>query len=164
MKWRDYDIKIDKKIDAWILPSFSDNANLINKYAFFHEPISQQYIWYKEHPSEGSNIANYFKVVEMENEILAFFILNYFKDDHERLVLGINPMAIHPQHINQGYGTLILSDLITNTETIIGQKVEIIYAGIDEKNAISTNLFLKFGFKEAGRSPDKKFIYYELKK
>ncbi|MCJ7842301.1 GNAT family N-acetyltransferase [Lederbergia sp. NSJ-179] len=164
MKWRDYDIDLDKEIDSWILPSFSKNADLINTFAFFNEPVSKEYHWYKTHPLEMSNIADYFKVVEIDNEPIALFIFNYYKDDYGRLVLGINPMAIHPKKINKGYGTIVLADLIANTEEIMGQMVEIIYAGIDEKNIISTKVFKKFGFKEVGRTDDKEFVYYELNK
>lgn len=164
LKWRDYDPNVDKEIDSWILANFSKNAHLINKYAFFNEPASEQYHWYKEHPKEGSNIADFFKVVEINNEVIAFLILNYFRDDSERLVLGVNPIAVEPNQINKGNGTLVLTDLITNSDTIIGHKVDVFYAGIDEKNNISTKVFKNLGFKESGRSDDKEFVYYELKR
>lgn len=162
LQWRDYDLSLDKEIDSWILPSYSKNAQLINRYAFFNEPASVQYEWYKTHPFEMSNIADYFKVVKLDHMIIALLILNYFKDDNGRLVLGINPIAVNPNLINQGYGTLILSDLIANTKVVTGCEVDVIYAGIDEKNSISTKLFSKFGFKEVGRSEDKEFLYFEL--
>lgn len=163
LKWRDYDVNVDKKIDAWILKSFSENAALVNEYAFFDEPISKEYKWYKDHPLEMSNIADYFKVVEIKGETIALFIFNYFSDDDKRLVLGINPMTIHPKRMNQGYGTRILSDLVANAEEIIGHKVDVITAGIDEDNIMSTKVFTKVGFEEVGRTDDKKFVYYEWK-
>lgn len=39
LEWRDYDLSLDKEIDSWILPSYSKNAQLINRYAFFNEPL-----------------------------------------------------------------------------------------------------------------------------
>ncbi|HLT64843.1 MAG TPA: GNAT family N-acetyltransferase [Flavobacterium sp.] len=163
LKWRDYNIDKDKEIDGWILSSYSENADLINSYAFFNESVSEQYNWYMAHPFEMSNIADYFKVVEIDHKPIGLLILNYFKDDKDRLVLGINPIAINPKKINQGFGTSILSDLLINAKKIIGQKVDIFYAGIEEKNIISTKVFKKLGFQEVGRSPDdKEFVYYEL--
>ncbi|KRG11646.1 hypothetical protein ACA29_15950 [Lederbergia galactosidilytica] len=163
MKWRNYNINEDKEIDDWILSSYSENANLINSYAFFNEPVSKDYNWYKDHPFETSNIADYFKVVEIDHRPIGLLILNYFKDDQNRLVLGINPIAINPKFINQGFGTRVLSNLLMNVENIVGQKVDVFYAGIDETNRISMKVFKKLGFQEVGRSPnDNEFIYFEF--
>lgn len=164
MKWRDYDINLDRELDDWILESFSENVDLVNKYAFFNTPISKEYKWYQDHPLEMSNIADYFKIVEIEGVTVALFVFNYFRDDHERSVLGINPMTVHPKLINQGYGTHILSDLVANTEEIIGHKVDAITASIDEENIRSTKVFKKVGFKEVGITDDREFVYYEFGK
>lgn len=162
MLWRDYNVHKDQELDLWISPSYDEKAQLINQFAFFHESVSEQHKWYVEHPNEMSNIADLFKVVEINGEIIALFILNYFTDDGGRFMVGINPMVIHPKKINQGYGQRILADFMKHVETIVNGKVEVISAGIDLRNQKSTVIFKKLGFQEVGRAPDDpEFVYYE---
>lgn len=163
MLWRDYDLHMDKDLDLWVLPSYDTNVQLINRFAFFDEPVSEQFNWYLNNPNEGSNIADFFKVVEIGEETIAFFILNYYTDEKERFVVGINPIVVHPKKINKGYGQKVLREFMENVETIVKGKVDVIYAGIDRKNISSTKIFTKAGFKEVGNAPDDEdFIYYEF--
>ena len=158
MEWRNYDIKLDKDLDLWISPKFSEFSELINKYAFFNETISSQYKWYQDHPKEIGNIETYFKVVEISNLKIGLVILNYsyFQDKY---VIGINPLAINPRYINKGYGTIILNDLIHRLNEIINKPVDQIDAGIDLSNIASIKLFTNLGVKQYGASDDNLFLY-----
>jgi len=162
ISWRDYCVKTDKHLDSWILSDYSENANLLNKYALFNEPISHQYEWYQKHPYEMSNLGSYFKVAIVNNDVVSLIIINYGKDDLGRLVCGINPIIVDPNLINNGYGSFILNDFFKNAEKILNSKIDVFYAGIDEKNIVSKHIFIKFGFKQVGLSEDKEFVYYEL--
>lgn len=158
--WRDYIYKADKKLDRWIEEEYSENANLVNKYALFNEPISKIYRWYKKHPYEMSSIRSYLKVAEVDYQVIAFIILNYGMVDN-KLMCSINPFVIDPKHINKGYGSIVLKNFLENAEEILQAIIDAFDASIDKENIVAIRLFEKMGFKKIGTSPDQTFIYYE---
>lgn len=161
MKWRDYDLERDRELDSWILPSYSENAALINEFAFYDESVSEQYIWYLKNPEKLSTTEYWFKVVEIDGKVMALLILKLLYENGKN-VLSIDPIAVNPRFINQGYGTKIIKDLIENVETIIGRKVDTFHAAVEEKNILSKKVFAKLGFVEKKRSEDGEFIYLFL--
>lgn len=158
--WRDYMIEVDKKLDKWIDEEYSENAEYINKYALYNEPISKLYRWYKKHPYEMSNIRTYLKVAEIDYKVVAFVVINYGMIDNQ-YVASLNPIVIDPKLMFKGLGTKILINFFENAEEILNTKVDVFDAGIDIDNKVSIHIFEKLGFKEIGRTEDKKFIYYQ---
>jgi N-acetylglutamate synthase-like GNAT family acetyltransferase len=162
INWRDYSPESDKNLDLWIASEYHENVAAINKYAFFHEPLSKQYLWYQSNPHEMSTLRTYFKIAEMNGKPMACFILNYGINDEKKLVCGINPFVVNPNNMQKGYGNRILMNFIKHSEIIINDKIDVLFAGIDESNLIAKHIFTKNGFIKTGSSKDGKFGYYQL--
>ena len=73
---------------------------------------------------------------------------------------SINPLIIHPEYRNQGYGTRILSYIVDNIEEIIKDQVTQIYATIEESNIHSIKLFEHAGFQSASLNENFKNYYF----
>ncbi len=162
VSWRDYNPNLDTNLDDWILESYSKNAILVNNFALFNVCFSDMYVWYQDHPNEMSNIKDIIKVASIDNEVVSVVIINYYVDVEGKLILGINPMVANPKYIGQGYGSVVLGDLIQNVSKIIGDKVDCLKAGIEDINMRSLKLFKKHGFNKAHGQTKDGITEYEL--
>ncbi len=159
--WEDYDNKKHKVIDEWITMSYSFNNDEINKFALFNEPLSEVASWYESDSNNMGSLKDYVKVVLKDDQIVAFIILNLY-EENGKIVASINPIALNPQLVSKGLGTEILQELIHSHEKILGRKVDMFYAGIDEKNEKSKKLFTNAKFILKGLHEDKTFGDYYL--
>jgi L-amino acid N-acyltransferase YncA len=64
--------------------------------------------------------------------------------------------------MQKGYGNRILMNFIKHSEIIINDKIDVLFAVIDESNLITKHIFTKNGFIKTGSSKDGKFGYYQL--
>ena len=158
--WEEYDLEKHKDIDKWKDKNFSDNSDVVNKYAMFNEPLSNSYdYYYNQQKTKDVKIL----IVKEKSKYIAFVIGCFYKENWEN-VLGINPIVVNPKMLNKGYGHKILKELLNNTKEITGWDIDKYYAGIDKDNVASQKLFTDFGYKLKKMNEDGKFGYYYLKK
>ncbi len=158
--WEEYEIKKHKELDRWKDKDFSDNSEVINKYAMFNEPLSNSYdYYYNQQKTKDVRIL----IVKAKSKYIAFVICCFFQEDGKN-VLGINPIVVNPQLLNKGYGHKILNELLNHTKEITGWDIDKYYAGIDIGNTASKKLFASFGFKLKKLDEDEKFGYYYVEK
>lgn len=159
--WEDYNYEKHCEIDKWKNKSYSENYNEVNKFAMFNEKLSKTAEWYKN--NKLGDLKDFIKVVLFNGEIVAYVILNLCKIEGDKKQLGINPIVINPKMVSKGIGTKVLQEFIGNYDIIIKQRVDILYAGIDEDNKKSKKLFTSAGFILRRMDNKNSFGYYYLK-
>ncbi|MDD4090462.1 MAG: GNAT family N-acetyltransferase [Acholeplasmataceae bacterium] len=152
-----YDPLKHKIVDSWILEDKYINAKQINEFAFFNEPISTNYKYILNNPYEMANIKSFIKVFKSDETIVGVVVFHYYTDN-EKYYLGINPIVVNPDMVNQGVGKSMLNQIIKNSKIICGGEVNYIKALSEEKNIASIKLLETVGFKK--EEVDKNFISY----
>lgn len=143
--WIDYHPNEHKTIDDWMLASYSQHHEKINRFAFFNEPISKTYEHFLKNPNDMANIKTVIKVIEDETDIIGIAILHYYTDQ-DIYVLGINPIVVNPLFMGIGHGQKTLKELVGYAEQIIDGPVDQLLASIDANNLTSLHIFKKVGF------------------
>ena len=111
LTWKNIDKAILKELDSWI--RLDDN---IKKYAMFDYSFTSYEKILKENKIDGESYIT--KIVYVDNILLGYLALCYFQWNGKN-VISINPIVINPKYHNNGYGKLILNDLIKNNKKII---------------------------------------------
>ncbi len=156
MKVIDCTLEMANKLNSWL-----ECENIV-KYAMFDSTFTKEYLYYANNESNYSEkIKDQTKVVILDNEIIAYMVLQYYEYDNSKEV-SFNPIVVNPKYHNMGYGKKILRYVIDNIEEIVGGTVNRFDATISEINDISIKLFTSLGFKPIGTSEDKTYIYYSL--
>ncbi|NLB48615.1 MAG: GNAT family N-acetyltransferase [Erysipelotrichia bacterium] len=156
----DYDINKHKLLDDWIDESKYINVKTINKYATYHEPISETYQYFLDNPFDMANIKSFIKVFERDGISYAVTIFHYY-NDNDKYYLAINPIIINPKLINQGIGTIVLKLIVLKAKKIAEGKVDIIKGDTEKTNVASLRIFEKSGFIKSKKNDD--FIEYIYK-
>ncbi len=138
IQFRDCTLEISKMLNAWL----TDEAT--KKYAMFDSTFDEEFTYYQSNTYE-EQIKDVLKVIYVDGKLIGYVVFNYYAYEGIREV-SINPLIIHPNYRNQGYGRYVLSYLVSNIEEIIEDKVTQIYATIEESNISSIKLFEHVGF------------------
>ena len=134
-------------LDQWIIDKNSD----IVKYAMFDYSFTRYEKILKENKIDGESYIT--KIVYVDNILLGYLALCYFQWNGKN-VISINPIVINPKYHNNGYGKLILNDLIKNNKKIINIDVDIFNATISITNISSIKLFESLNFTKKGNVND----------
>ena len=134
-------------LDQWIIDKNSD----ILKYAMFDYSFTSYEKILKENKIDGESYIT--KIVYVDNILLGYLALCYFQWNGKN-VISINPIVINPKYHNNGYGKLILNDLIKNNKKIINIDVDIFNATISITNISSIKLFESLNFTKKGNVND----------
>jgi len=138
-KWIDYCEKYEYEIESWM--------NDDDTCRFATDNIKEDH----EYWSSELNGDEYFcKVVLEESEIIAI-ILIMRSDEHP---VHINPLIVNPKHRNKGYGTKIITELISSVKDVTGFDSDVFTADIFPNNKVSIKAFEKVGFVLAGIHKD----------
>ena len=158
MKFHFYRIKINSKHIYRLLNCCRNNEIRdveINKdYAGFsinYNQYSDLEKILKENKIDGESYIT--KIVYVDNILLGYLALCYFQWNGKN-VISINPIVINPKYHNNGYGKLILNDLIKNNKKIINIDVDIFNATISITNISSIKLFESLNFTKKGNVND----------
>ncbi len=153
-KWEIYDKSKHWSIDLW-----NNQHPEINQYALYNDTLSDINQWYLKNPNDPiSNYMNRIFVVSLNDDIIAFVISNVsiIKNSTQA---NINPIVVHPQHLNQGHAKKIIKELISNRNLLLTSSISEFMVMVHSKNLNSLKLFEGIGFKKTGSSDD----YIELK-
>ena len=143
-EWADYCEKYEDEISSWM--------NDPDTCRFATDSIKDEHEYYMgiSDDYDGHNYKfneTYFcKVILEESEISGVIII--FRGDE--YPVHINPLIVNPKHRSKGYGTKIISELISNITDITGYDGNIFTADIFPDNKASIKAFEKAGFILAG--------------
>ena len=134
-------------LDQWIIDKNSDML----KFAMFDYSFSSYDKLLKEDKIDSEIYIT--KAVYVDDILLGYLALCYFKEN-EKNTISINLIVINPKYHNNGYGKLILNDLIKNNKKIINIDVDIFNATISITNISSIKLFESLNFTKKGNVND----------
>ena len=117
----------------------------------------EQHHYFLEHPFDMANIKSFIKVFEVKGTVVSVVAFHYYVEN-EIYSLSINPLIVHPEKMNQGFGYQTLKLIVENPYDIVEGKVDIVKALVKIDNTVSIKMFEKIGFKK--EKTDEGFIDY----
>ena len=87
-----------------------------------------------------------FSIKNKNNEIAGFVLACLFNISINKPELILQYIVLNPDYQNEGYGTMVLNELISNPQKYFNLSPTEVYANIQKENNASLNLFKKFGF------------------
>ena len=150
--WIDYPDKYENEIETWC-----DEPAI--RFALDEDNIRTEHQWYLDSDKYVYN-ENYFcKIVLDGNTPIAIFMLASFYDETKmhltESIIYLDTLIINPILRNQGLGSKIITDVLQNSEQIVGCSSCIFISQIHKENDIAKKLATKLGFY---------FIYTEAEK
>ena len=85
-------------------------------------------------------------IKNQENLTIGFILACMFNMSVNKPELIMQYIVLNPNYQNNGYGTEVLKELLTNSDKYFGFHPHDVYANIQKNNEPSLNLFKKFGF------------------
>lgn len=143
--WIDYDVTMDF-VETWLDKEAVRVTGLEDGFRDFYE-------YWKNENIPGTN---YWCKVVSENE-KPFAVITIGKDKENFIFMEF---VIAPDKRNQGKGTLILKELISDSKSILGKEIESAEAVIFPSNPASKKAFEKAGFKFSHADEDGDALYY----
>lgn len=147
--WADYNISMDF-VETWIDEEAVRATGLDDGFRDFYE-------YWKNESIPGKNY--WCKIVSENNT--PFAVVTVGKDEHRFIFMEF---LISPNMRNQGKGTLVLKELLSDSNAILGQKIESAEAVIFPSNPASQKAFEKAGFVFSYADDDGDALYYVFHK
>jgi len=127
-------------------PKFNDIKHFIledNTYYGLDEVILTNYEFFHIGEDEKKFC---FSIKTQDNEIAGFILACLFNISSYKPELILQYIVLNPHYQNEGYGTMVLNELLSNPQKYFTYSPTEVYANIQKENKASLNLFKKFGF------------------
>lgn len=149
-EWTDYNPDTMSFVENWIDDEAVNATGLDDGFYDFYE------YWKNENiPDENF----WCKIVFENNE--PFAVIAIGKNEGKHIIMEL---VIKPTNRNQGKGTLLIKELLANSEKILGQEINSAEAVIFPSNPASQKAFEKAGFLFSHAHEDGDALYYVYNK